>query len=119
MIRQANASYNDAVRDLLDRLSSELIHAAAAARRLDDMASRQLARGPQSELQALDALTQHLEQLSAFTTTLSSIASEGVSIDIGSIERAASSVSLSALAARLVGHSIETEPVSSGDCELW
>ena len=119
MIGQSRVASQYAVQELLNRVSQELVHAAGAARRLDDMASGQLARGPQSELQELDALTQHLEQLSSFMTNLSSGAQNGAPIDLDSIERAASSVSLSALAARLVGHSIDTEPVSSGDCEVW
>lgn len=119
MIGRSPAVHHEAVTALLARLSAELVHAAVSARRLDDMASGQLARGPQSELQELDALTQHLEQLSAFTTNLSAIAQYDAGIDLGSIERAASSVSLSALAARLVGHVSDTEPAASGDCEVW
>lgn len=119
MIGQSHTVGHHGVGQLLDRLSAELVHAARAARRLDDMASGQLARAPQSELQELDALTQHLEQLSAFVTNLSAVARDGGAIDLHALEQAASSVSLSALAARLVGQTVDTEPVSSGDCEVW
>ena len=119
MIRQSSMAADHGIEQLLIRLSAELSDAAVAARRLDDMASGELARAPQTELQELDALTQHLEQLSAFVTNLSVIAQGGGLIDLGALEQAASSVSLSALAARLVGQTIDTEPVSSGDCEVW
>lgn len=104
--------------DLLGRLDGELGRWATAARRLDDMASSELNRSPQAELQELDALTQHLEQLAAFTHHLWAQARESDHLDIGAVERAAATLSLSALAGRLAGRAYR-EPVPTGDCEVW
>lgn len=109
---------HDDLTALMARVHQEIDHWATTARRLDDLLGADLGRTPRAGLQEFDALTQHLEQLSAFTGQIVTQATAAGRFEPAAVVRAAESLSLAALGDRLSGRAAR-ESVGAGECDMW
>jgi hypothetical protein len=106
-------------------LSDELACWALAGEGLQHLAGELLATHPRAndtlvEVQQLDALVQHIEQMAVLCGRLSSAAAanNGV-LDIGLVKAAAEASTLSGLSQRFRAGGRAPLPISTGECELW
>lgn len=106
-------------------LSDELACWALAGEGLQHLAGRLLESQPRSndilvEVQQLDALVQHIEQMAVLCGRLSvaAAANNGV-LDIGLVKAAAEASTLSGLSQRFHAGGRTPDVPSSGECELW
>lgn len=106
-------------------LSDELACWALAGEGLQHLAGRLLTSQPDShealmEVQQLDALVQHIEQMAVLCGRLSlSAAANGGMLDIAMVREAAEASTLSGLSQRFHGEAREVATATPGDCELW
>lgn len=106
-------------------LSDELACWALAGDGLQHLAGQLLATHPRSndtlvEVQQLDALVQHIEQMAVLCGRLSAAAAaNGGVLDIGLVKEAAEASTLSGLTQRFHAGGRTTDVAPSGDCELW
>lgn len=106
-------------------LSDELACWALAGEGLQHLAGQLLASHPQShealiEVQQLDALVQHIEQMAVLCGRLSTaVAANGGTLDISMVREAAEASTLAGLAQRFHGGERPLAEVTSGECELW
>ena len=106
-------------------LSDELACWALAGEGLQHLAGQLLASQPRSnetlvEVQQLDALVQHIEQMAVLCGRLSSAAAaNGGTLDINLVRQAAEASTLSGLAQRFHGGERAVATTSPGECELW
>jgi hypothetical protein len=106
-------------------LSDELACWALAGEGLQNLAGQLLASHPKShealiEVQQLDALVQHIEQMAVLCGRLSlAAAANGGTLDIGLVRAAAEASTLSGLAQRFHGESRAIPEACPGECELW
>ncbi|MDB5421045.1 MAG: hypothetical protein JWR59_992 [Brevundimonas sp.] len=106
-------------------LSDELACWALAGEGLQHLAGQLLATHPRSndalvEVQQLDALVQHIEQMAVLCGRLSTAAAaSGGVLNNGMVRAAAEASTLSRLAQRFHAGERSVVPASSGDCELW
>lgn len=106
-------------------LSDELACWALAGEGLQHLAGRLLSSHPRSdealmEVQQLDALVQHIEQMAVLCGRLSTAAAaNGGVLDIGLVRAAAEASTLSGLTQRFHAGGRAHDVASTGDCELW
>lgn len=106
-------------------LSDELACWALAGEGLQHLAGQLLASHPRSnealiEVQQLDALVQHIEQMAVLCGRLSSAAAaNGGMLDIDLVRTAAQASTLGGLTQRFHGGGRPTVTPSDGECELW
>ena len=106
-------------------LSDELACWALAGEGLQHLAGQLLATHPRSndtlvEVQQLDALVQHIEQMAVLCGRLSTAAAaNGGVLDIGLVRAAAEASTLSGLTQRFHAGGRPFVTTSSGECELW
>lgn len=106
-------------------LSDELACWALAGEGLQHLAGQLLATHPRSnetliEVQQLDALVQHIEQMAVLCSRLSTAAAaNGGMLDIELVKSAAEASTLSGLAQRFHAGGRTPVAASSGECELW
>lgn len=106
-------------------LSDELACWALAGEGLQHLAGQLLASHPNShdaliEVQQLDALVQHIEQMAVLCGRLSEAAAgNGGVLDIGLVKAAAEASTLSGLTQRFHAGGRTVIAASTGECELW
>lgn len=106
-------------------LSDELACWALAGEGLQHLAAQLLGSHPRSnetliEVQQLDALVQHIEQMAVLCGRLSTAAAaNGGALDIGLVRAAAEASTLSGLAQRFGAGGRPVVAASNGECELW
>lgn len=106
-------------------LSDELACWALAGEGLQHLAGQMLSSHPRPdealvEVQQLDALVQHIEQMAVLCGRLSTAAAaNGGVLDIGLVKAAAEASTLSGLTQRFHAGGSQRVVVSAGDCELW
>lgn len=106
-------------------LSDELACWALAGEGLQHLAGELLATHPRPndtliEVQQLDALVQHIEQMAVLCGRLShAAAANGGVLDIGLVKNAAEASTLSGLAQRFRAGGRVPVVEESGECELW
>ncbi|AQR62567.1 hypothetical protein BZG35_13610 [Brevundimonas sp. LM2] len=106
-------------------LSDELACWALAGEGLQHLAGQLLSSHPNSldalvEVQQLDALVQHIEQMAVLCGRLSeAAAANGGVLDIGRVRMAAEASTLSGLSQRFHAGGRPMAPASTGECELW
>lgn len=106
-------------------LSDELACWALAGEGLQHLAGQMLESHPKSvdalvEVQQLDALVQHIEQMAVLCGRLSeAAAANGGILDIGRVRAAAEASTLSGLTQRFHAGGRPAAMVSTGECELW
>lgn len=116
---------NRTLENLFLGLSDELACWALAGEGLQHLAGQLLATHPRSnetlvEVQQLDALVQHIEQMAVLCGRLSTAAAaNGGVLDIGLVKAAAEASTLSGLTQRFHTGGRTRIVASSGDCELW
>ncbi len=105
-------------------LSDELACWALAGEGLQHLAGQILECHPRPnealiEVQQLDALVQHIEQMAVLCGRLSmAAAANGGSLDTGRVRAAAEASTLSGLSHRFRG-GVALEATLTGECELW
>tara|TARA_R110000764_G_scaffold45733_3_gene102869 strand:+ start:273 stop:632 length:360 start_codon:yes stop_codon:yes gene_type:complete len=106
-------------------LSDELACWALAGEGLQHLAGQLLESHPRPtealvEVQQLDALVQHIEQMAVLCGRLSTAAAaNGGTLDIGLVKRAAEASTLSGLAQRFHSGGRTAVVELTGECELW
>ncbi len=106
-------------------LSDELACWALAGEGLQHLAGELLASHPRSnetlvEVQQLDALVQHIEQMAVLCGRLSTAAAaNGGILDIGLVRAAAEASTLSGLTHRFRGGGRTEVTAPAGECEIW
>jgi hypothetical protein len=106
-------------------LSDELACWALAGEGLQHLAGQLLANHPRSnetliEVQQLDALVQHIEQMAVLCGRLSNAAAaNGGVLDISLVKVAAEASTLSGLSQRFRAGGRPLVEASTGECELW
>lgn len=116
---------DDTLENLFLGLSDELACWALAGEGLQHLAGQWMAAHPRPnetlvEVQQLDALVQHIEQMAVLCGRLSSAAAaNGGTLDIGLVKIAAEASTLSGLTQRFHAGGRMRAAASTGECELW
>jgi len=111
--------------NLFSGLSDELARWAVTGENLQHLAGQLLAERPDSrealiEVQQLDALVQHIEQMAALCGRLSAAAADNDGrLDVALVQKALSDVTLAGLTERFGEAGSVAPAASQGDYELW